>query len=87
MANPALEQAIINKIMEKGIALPVLPDVAIRARRVAEAPDSTIGELVDVIAQDPAIAARSKWRTARCIGVPSALMPCNRSLPEWACAR
>ncbi|HQS03578.1 MAG: hypothetical protein B7X12_04955 [Halothiobacillus sp. 20-53-49] len=58
MANPALEQAIINKIMEKGIALPVLPDVAIRARRVAEAPDSTIGELVDVIAQDPAIAAR-----------------------------
>ncbi|MHB8920875.1 MAG: HDOD domain-containing protein [Halothiobacillus sp.] len=58
MANPALEQAIINKIMEKGIALPVLPDVAIRARRAAEAPDSTVQDLVDVIAQDPAIAAR-----------------------------
>lgn len=58
MVNPSLEQAIINKIMEKGIALPVLPDVAIRSRRVAEQPDSTIQDLVDVIAQDPAIAAR-----------------------------
>lgn len=58
MANPALEQAIINKILEKGIALPVLPDVALRARRIAEAPDSTVQDLVDVVAQDPAIAAR-----------------------------
>lgn len=58
MVNPALEQAIINKIMEKGIALPVLPDVAIRSRRVAELPDSTIQDLVDVVSQDPAIAAR-----------------------------
>lgn len=58
MVSPALEQAIINKIVEKGIALPVLPDVALRARRIAEAPDSTIQDLVDVVAQDPAIAAR-----------------------------
>lgn len=58
MSNPLLEQAIINKIMEKGIALPVLPDIAVRARRIAESPDSTIHELVDIVAQDPAIAAR-----------------------------
>ncbi|WP_407276670.1 HDOD domain-containing protein [Halothiobacillus sp. DCM-1] len=58
MINPALEQAIVNKIVEKGIALPVLPDVALRARRIAEAPDSTVQDLADVVAQDPAIAAR-----------------------------
>lgn len=58
MSNPALEQAIVNKIVEKGIALPVLPDVALRARRIAESPDSTVQDLVDVVAQDPAIAAR-----------------------------
>ncbi|ANJ66457.1 hypothetical protein A9404_02840 [Halothiobacillus diazotrophicus] len=58
MTNPALEQAIINRIMEKGIALPVLPDIAMRARRIAESPDSTVHELVDIVSQDPAIAAR-----------------------------
>lgn len=58
MANPVLEQAIINKIMEKGIALPVLPDIAIRARRIAESETSTVNELVDIVSQDPAIAAR-----------------------------
>lgn len=58
MVNPTLEQAIINKIIEKGIELPVLPDVAIRSRRVAEDPNSTVQDLVDIVAQDPAIAAR-----------------------------
>lgn len=58
MANPALEQAIINRIRDKGISLPVLPDVAMRARRIIDNPNSSASELVDVISQDPAIAAR-----------------------------
>lgn len=58
MANPALEQAIINKIMDKGISLPVLPDVALRARRIIDDPNSSAGDLVDVISHDPSIAAR-----------------------------
>jgi HD-like signal output (HDOD) protein len=58
MSNPVLEQAIINKIMEQGIALPVLPDIAVRARRIAESSTSTVHELVDIVSQDPAIAAR-----------------------------
>ena len=58
MANPALEQAIVNQIMEKGVSLPVLPDVAMRARKVAEDVNSSADQLVEIIAQDPAIAAR-----------------------------
>ncbi|WP_197039046.1 HDOD domain-containing protein [Guyparkeria halophila] len=58
MANPALEQAIINKIRDKGISLPVLPDVALRARRIIDDPNSSASDLVEVISQDPAIAAR-----------------------------
>lgn len=58
MSNPALEQAIVNQIIDKGISLPVLPDVAMRARKVAEDPNSSADQLVDVVKQDPAIAAR-----------------------------
>jgi len=58
MANPALEQAIVNQITEKGISLPVLPDVAMRARKIAEDENSSADQLVDVIVQDPSIAAR-----------------------------
>ncbi|WP_322629186.1 HDOD domain-containing protein, partial [Halothiobacillus sp.] len=58
MSNPVLEQVIINMIMEQGIALPVLPDIAVRARRIAESSTSTVHELVDIVSQDPAIAAR-----------------------------
>ena len=48
MANPALEQAIINKIRDKGIALPVLPDVALRARRVIDDPEMDRATVIDL---------------------------------------
>ncbi|MGC9456516.1 MAG: HDOD domain-containing protein [Halothiobacillaceae bacterium] len=58
MANPALEQAIINRIQEKGISLPTLPDVAMRAKTIAEDVNSSADQLVEVISRDPAITAR-----------------------------
>jgi len=56
--NPELEQAIINRIHQKGVSLPALPDVAMRARRVADDPHSTLEDLTDVVSQDSAIAGR-----------------------------
>lgn len=58
MSNPALEQAIIDRISEKGVSLPVLPDVAVRVRKVINNPDSSAADLVAIVSQEPAIAAR-----------------------------
>ena len=58
MTNPALEQAIIDRISEKGVSLPVLPDIAVRVRKVINNPDSSAADLVSVVSQEPAIAAR-----------------------------
>lgn len=58
MTNEAFQQAIINRIHEKGIALPTLPDVAFKVKSIAENPNSTASDLASVVSRDPAISAR-----------------------------
>ncbi|MFZ5580052.1 MAG: HDOD domain-containing protein [Pseudomonadota bacterium] len=54
----ALVESLIQRIEDKGLNLPTLPDVALQVRAIAEDPDSTSHDLASAIARDPAIAAR-----------------------------
>lgn len=54
----ALIESLIQRIEDKGLSLPTLPDVALQVRAIAEDPDSSTHDLATAIARDPAIAAR-----------------------------
>lgn len=49
---------ILGKIRRNELRLPVLPDVALHARQVADSPECGQSDLVQVVSQDQAIATR-----------------------------
>lgn len=57
-AENALLTILVEKIRTDMLVLPTLPEMAIRVRRTADDPDSNLLMMTDVIAQDPALAAR-----------------------------
>lgn len=60
MTNLALQvkDDIVAKIKNDELILPTLPEIALRVREVAEDVNSTIPDLTQIIAQDPALTAR-----------------------------
>lgn len=57
-AQQQLLQILKHKIQQDQLILPTLPDVALTVRRRAAEPNVSLQEMADVIAQDPALAAR-----------------------------
>jgi len=57
-AENALLTILIEKIRTDMLVLPTLPEMAIKVRRTADDPASTLFTMAEVIAQDPALAAR-----------------------------
>ena len=57
-AQQQLLQILERKIQQDQLILPTLPDVALTVRRRAAEPNVSLQEMADVIAQDPALAAR-----------------------------
>lgn len=57
-AQQQLLQILKHKIQQDQLILPTLPDVALTVRRRAAEPAVSLQEMADVIAQDPALAAR-----------------------------
>ena len=60
MTNLALQvkDDIVAQIKNDQLVLPTLPEIALRVREVAEDVNSTIPQLAQIIAQDPALSAR-----------------------------
>lgn len=54
----ALLTILVEKITNDTLVLPTLPEVAIKVREAADNPDVNLMEMCDVIAHDPALAAR-----------------------------
>lgn len=57
-AENALLTILVEKIRTDLLVLPTLPEMAIKVRKTADDPDSNLMMMTDVIAQDPALAAR-----------------------------
>lgn len=57
-AENALLTILVEKIRTDMLVLPTLPEMAIQVRKTADDPDSNLLMMTDVIAQDPALAAR-----------------------------
>lgn len=57
-AQQRLLQLLQYKIQHDQLLLPTLPDVALKVRERSSEPDISLAEMADVIAQDPALAAR-----------------------------
>lgn len=53
-----VRQELLTAIEQDKLVLPTLPEVALRVREVAEDPDASIDQLVSVIGNDAALAAR-----------------------------
>ncbi|PID42744.1 MAG: histidine kinase [Proteobacteria bacterium] len=53
-----IKAAILKAIENDSLVLPTLPEVALQVREIAEDPDSSIGQIVDVISNDAALTAR-----------------------------
>lgn len=53
-----VRQELLTAIEQDKLLLPTLPEVALRVREVAEDPDASIDQLVSVIGNDAALAAR-----------------------------
>jgi HD-like signal output (HDOD) protein len=49
---------ILKAIENDSLILPTLPEVALNVREIAENPDSSIGQIVEVISKDAALTAR-----------------------------
>lgn len=49
---------IIKAIENDSMVLPTLPEVALNVREIADNPDSSIGQIVEVISEDAALTAR-----------------------------
>ncbi|MEJ2756784.1 MAG: HDOD domain-containing protein, partial [Gammaproteobacteria bacterium] len=56
--NMLFMSSIESLISEDQLVLPTLPEIAIRAREVAEKPDTSLSDLIKVIHCDTAICAR-----------------------------
>ncbi len=54
----SIEQMLQHKIQHDQLLLPTLPEVALRVRQRSAEPDISLPEMAEVIAQDPALAAR-----------------------------
>ncbi|GAP74067.1 MULTISPECIES: HDOD domain-containing protein [Pseudoalteromonas] len=54
----ALLTILVDRINNDTLVLPTLPEVALRVRNAADDPDITLHDMADVIANDPALAAR-----------------------------
>jgi HD-like signal output (HDOD) protein len=52
----ALYTILMEKIKQDALVLPTLPEVALKVRQVADDPDINLGQMSDVISQDPALA-------------------------------
>ncbi len=57
-AENALLTILVEKIRTDMLVLPTLPEMAIRVRKTADDPNSNLMMMTEVIAQDPALAAR-----------------------------
>jgi HD-like signal output (HDOD) protein len=57
-AQQRLAQILQHKIQHDQLILPTLPDVALKVRQRSAEPDISLLDMADVIAQDPALAAR-----------------------------
>ena len=49
---------LIDRINNDTLVLPTLPEVAVKVRQAADEPEVNLMQMVDVISQDPALAAR-----------------------------
>jgi HD-like signal output (HDOD) protein len=47
---------LMEKIKQDALVLPTLPEVALKVRQAAEDPDISLGQISDIISQDPALA-------------------------------
>lgn len=57
-AQQALLTILEQKIRDDSLVLPTLPEIALKVRQSAEDPRISLAKMADVIAQDPALAAR-----------------------------
>lgn len=57
-ADNALWTLLTEKLRTNQLVLPTLPEIAVRVRQAAEDPDINLHAMSDVIARDPALAAR-----------------------------
>lgn len=57
-AQQRLIQLLQYKIQHDQLLLPTLPDIALKVRQRSAEPDISLADMADVIAQDPALAAR-----------------------------
>ncbi|UZE95238.1 HDOD domain-containing protein [Alkalimarinus alittae] len=53
-----IKSDLLSAIENDSLVLPTLPEVALKVREIAEDPDSSIGQLVDVIGGDAALTTR-----------------------------
>ncbi|CBL44472.1 conserved hypothetical protein [gamma proteobacterium HdN1] len=54
----AVFKQLIDLIQNDKLILPTLPEIALRAREIAESPDSSSGDIAKAINNDPAMSAR-----------------------------
>jgi len=52
----ALYTILMEKIKQDALVLPTLPEVALKVRQAADDPDVHLGQMSDIIGQDPALA-------------------------------
>lgn len=52
----ALYTILMEKIKQDALVLPTLPEVALKVRKAADDPDINLGQMSDIIGQDPALA-------------------------------
>ena len=52
----ALYTILMEKIKQDALVLPTLPEVALKVRQAADDPDINLGQMSDIIGQDPALA-------------------------------
>jgi len=51
----ALYTILMEKIKQDALVLPTLPEVALKVRKAADDPDVNLGQMSDIIGQDPAL--------------------------------
>jgi HD-like signal output (HDOD) protein len=54
-AENALYTILVEKIKQDALVLPTLPEVALEVREAADNPEVNLGQMSDIIAQDPAL--------------------------------
>lgn len=52
----ALYTILMEKMKQDALVLPTLPEVALKVRKAADDPDINLGQMSDIIAQDPSLA-------------------------------